>query len=146
MRLPSRTPTAAPGRVSRLGRCLLIATCALVLAVPASGAPIYRIFFGQSGFPSDYDVTQSTPFQHEAQYPLNVAFGTCTFTGAGAAYPGHVAIRDGLEFHWTGSNGSARRDVYSTATATDFVISGPAAVSVAGQLHLRVRADFEHVG
>lgn len=146
MRLPFRRPIAALRPASRLTRCLLVAICAAAIASPVFGAPSYRIFFGQSGFPADYDVTQSTPFQHDAEYPLNVAFGTCTFTGAGAAYPGHVAIRDGLEFHWTGSNGSARRDVSSTATATDFVISGPAAASVAGQLHLRVRADLEHVG
>ncbi len=132
---------------TKLAQRLLPAACALLLAAPAFGAPSYTVIFQPSGSAAHFNVTQSTPLQYEGTFPANInGSGTSTFSGSAFAFPGHVGVKDRLETHWTGVSAGSRYDVDSRATATDFIITGPASPPIAGQLHLRVRARLEHVG
>jgi hypothetical protein len=118
------TRSARPGasRTTKLVRHLLPAACALLLAAPAFGVPSYRIWFQRSGYGAQYDVTQSTPFQHGDSY-IVPATTNATFTGSAFAYPGHVGVDNRVEQFWTGQ-ASSIYEAHSNARADDFVISG----------------------
>jgi len=120
--------------------------CASLLAVPAFAAPpIYRMTWERTGYGAQYNVTQSTPFQHADTYPVPDGSGAI-FSGSAFAYPGHVGVDNRLEHLWSG--GPASSSVYkvlSYASTGDFVISGPGEW-VEGQLHFRARASLSRSG
>src|SRR5512141_331355 len=114
---------ASPARLVATGathlvRGLLLAVCVPILTAPALGAPTYRISFERSGYGAQYSVTQSTPFQHADSY--GVPGSNAIFSGSAFAYPGHVGMDNRVEQFWT-SSATSRYDVYSSATATDFL-------------------------
>jgi hypothetical protein len=126
---------------------LLLAACASLLAGPVVAAPSYKISFQRPAVHIGYDVTQGTPFEHDASFLIPATSGTCTFSGRAFAYPGHVGVHNLMEMLWTSTvSGSSSYDVITHASATDFVITGPAASQVAGELHFRLRGALTRAG
>jgi hypothetical protein len=122
---------------------LFFAGLLLGLAVPpAIAATTYRVNLNFG-----YDVTQGSPLQHAASFPIGASNGTAVFTGSGFAYPGHVGCHDRADMTWTsGFSGGCSAEVLCANRVEDFVISGPPGPPVPGSLHFRVQASFGRLG
>lgn len=125
--------------------CLGFVACALLCAVPAGSAPSYSITFSRTGFGSQFYAIQATPLLHHDSFTIPGGLNS-TFVGDAFAYPGHIGQTNRIETLSTGPNNSNTYQVDCAATADDFIISGPPATSVAGQLHLRIRGQFSRAG
>jgi hypothetical protein len=124
---------------------LFVLACSLLLAVPAFAAPIYRMTWERTGYGAQYNVTQSTPFQHADSYPVPDG-SNAIFSGYAFAFPGHVGVDNRLEHLW--ASGQVNSSVYqalSYASTDDFLISG-SGQWVEGQLHFRARASLSRSG
>jgi hypothetical protein len=114
----------------------------IVATTPALAAPTYSVSF------LDDAVTQSTPFRRDVFLTLPPSNGTGTYTAGGYAGAGFVAITSRVDWLWSSAfSGGGGGSSYSSAQATDFVITGPAGPStVSGTFHLRAKAAFAKAG
>ncbi len=110
------------------------------LAAPAPGDPLYTVMFENNS------VSSASPLARDTSFALYTSNGSGTFSGAGTTGPGFVNLYESIATVWGGDfSGGNIAQARASAQASDFMISGPGG-SVTGTLHLRVVADFQHLG
>lgn len=131
-------------------RLLAAALAALILhglGGEADAAPLYTINFYHLGI-SNNSVSSPTPFARDTTLAVVGTGGANgVFTGGASVGAAEVRVAASIDALFTpGLNGGMSWGTAGTATTDDFLITGPAGPTVAGELHLHLVADFSVYG
>jgi hypothetical protein len=124
-----------------------VAGLMVLAAWPTWAAPSYMITFNNGGafMPEVYS---ATAFRRDTSFALAPSNGTGQLTGGAIAGPGFIMVSAQLDCTWGGGfSGSFWGKTRASATAYDFIVTGPAGPSsVPGTLHVRVRVNLDRSG